>query len=146
MQFETELHEDRAGMHSPALEEFEQRVSKRNLVFYILALIFVLIAGSVSVYRYMQRMNDPIKAKHVWIPRENFVTPYVELLSTTIHPSVIKSTPAYFQLGKVQEWRRAWLMRFLNDGNEVCSDHSVRMCSDSHFLYQKNLESRAPIS
>ncbi len=74
MRFESEVREDRADMHSPVLEEFEQRISKWSLVFYILALIFVLIAGSVSVYRYMQRMNDPVKAKHVWIPRENVVT------------------------------------------------------------------------
>lgn len=93
MQPDSKLQEDTAGMHNPRFEEVSdaEGISTRHLIIYILALIFILIAGSAALYRYVQRMNDRPSAKHVWTPRANIVTPSAELLSTSLRCSIIRS-------------------------------------------------------
>jgi flagellar basal body-associated protein FliL len=79
-------------MKSPETEEFEgvEGPSTRHLVVFVLALIFVLIAGSVALYRYIQRLQPP-RERHAWAAREMRITPSPELLSTSFRESIIKT-------------------------------------------------------
>lgn len=92
MQQEEKKQDEAISMKSPETEEFEggEVTSRRHLIAFVLALIFVLIAGSVAFYRYMQRPQQP-KEKHAWTAREMGITPSPELLSTSFRRSIIKT-------------------------------------------------------
>lgn len=93
MRREMRMQDDNSGMNRTNLEDGTDapETSIRFLIILVLSLIFMIVAGSAALYRYIQRMNDQPKTRHAWTPRENSVTLSAEQLSTYFPNSIIKN-------------------------------------------------------
>jgi uncharacterized membrane protein affecting hemolysin expression len=91
-------HENNAPKSNPDLkrqdqetDDSEHETSRAHLIILVLALLFIIVAGSVSLYRYMQRMEQKPASRHAWMLRPKIATPAPELLSTSQRSMIIKS-------------------------------------------------------